>query len=682
MDYYYDSHIGFIDEHPSAYDRADTPSDILPGTSPVMNPIQVPEDSQREGVSESAAKLYQYNGIDSLRWSRFADPQDEQKDLEAHASKFPIISRYHRTMNGWETYSITIQDQSMREILRYLLRGYGEFDPELQDWTFYPPFKPLFHRWGELNDRETVLRDVPCAENTLSTLIDVLAPVVASSLAKVAKSRETNKIRFQELSDIFAPGTLVITKFYGVDTVCRVVKAVFNMSKSPMDSNSWIFTVEYVDWSGEESGYRKTSLEVVEFSGVRRVTKLPTFPVSYLTEEAKTRESLIQRGRKLEQLRGYRLMACNGVKLCKDKYGELRQEVVIGRVCIDTYAYYRGRKEAKPKLRSLDSENDSVAGEAKEPEVGYRTEFSIAHNVDPRPKHPGERNENLRKLTEEELLMTTPWVHGFDLKAKSWGLFCVDDLHEVIWNDNAFDKLILPNSEKEIALAFVEGKRRSNDSSFDDFIQNKGRGLIILMFGPPGVGKTFTAEAVAERSKVALYAMSAGDLGTQPSEVEENLGRALELCSMWDAILLLDEADVFLAARTNNSPKRNEFVSIFLRMLEYYTGTLFLTTNRVESIDHAFQSRIDLFLPYNDLTKQARRHVWEGLLDRVEHSLDVTDEELDNLSEFHLNGREIKNVVKSAHILWLGSDDNQTSPSDRLYSLAKNRIQALEPLYE
>ncbi|OTA86721.1 hypothetical protein M434DRAFT_81878 [Hypoxylon sp. CO27-5] len=536
-------------------------------------------------------------------------------------------------MIEWIIHSIYLLTIVTTVLLNFL-QDYPDFDPVIQDWTLHPPFEPLVHRWDAISDRDNALRVVPDSMDTWEALVAFLKPIVAPSLAKIAKLHAADGIDFRNMSHIFAPGTLVTVKFYGVDTVCRVVKSVLKPQKNMPDaSNSRIFTVEFVDWSGEESGYRTTSLEVKEFKGVHRINTLPIFPISYLTEEAKIKESMIERGRKFERLRGYRLMACNGVRLFKDVYQNIQREVVS-------------------------------------------TIFLLP------PKHISERNENLRKLTEEELLITTPWLHGFDLKTKRWGLFCVDDLYDVTWNDKAFDKLILPNSEKEMALAFVKGKQRSNDSSFDDFIQNKGRGLIILMFGPPGVGKTFTAEAVAEKSKVALYAMSAGDLGTKPSDVEKNLEQALELCSMWDAILLLDEADVFLAARTSNSPERNEFVSIFLRMMEYYTGILFLTTNRVESIDHAFQSRIDLFLPYNDLSKQARRHVWEGLLARLGHTLDVTEEALDNLSELHLNGREIKNIVKSAHMLRLGSDDDQTSPSDHLYSLAKNRIQALEPLNE
>lgn len=197
------------------------------------------------------------------------------------------------------------------------------------------------------------------------------------------------------------------------------------------------------------------------------------------------------------------------------------------------------------------------------------------------------------------------------------------------------------------------------------------------MFGPPGVGKTYTAEAVAERSRVPLYGLSAGTLGTKPEQVEAALDRALELCRLWNAMLLLDEADVFLSARTDADLARNELVSVFLTRLEYYQGICFLTTNRAASLDHAFQSRVDLFLPYRDLEPAARRRVWDNFVRRAggEERFEVDGAGLDELARVPLNGREIKNLIKSANLLTLKGGEKITK--ERLQMLADNRLQAL-----
>lgn len=311
---------------------------------------------------------------------------------------------------------------------------------------------------------------------------------------------------------------------------------------------------------------------------------------------------------------------------------------------------------------------------------GFESSFKVAQvEASSKPKGPSERNEDLSPLADDELLMTTPWIKGFDLKSKSFCELNVSEVQNMVWNDEAFDKLVLPGGEKELAWTFVENKSQST-SDFDDFVADKGRGLIILMFGPPGVGKTFTAEAVSERSRVPLYSMSAGDLGVQPSEVEAALERALELCRMWNAMLLLDEADVFLGERTSESLARNELVSIFLTKLEYYQGILFLTTNRISSIDHAFQSRVDLFLPYHDLRPEARRQVWVNFIEKAgREKFELTDGSLDELSQLRLNGREIKNLIKSAQLLSMKNLGGKV-PVDRLLLLANKRVEALKEL--
>ena len=171
------------------------------------------------------------------------------------------------------------------------------------------------------------------------------------------------------------------------------------------------------------------------------------------------------------------------------------------------------------------------------------------------------------------------------------------------------------------------------------------------MLGPPGVGKTLTAESVAEEMRVPLFMMSAGDLGLDPRSVENKLQGILDMCTRWNAILLLDEADVFLEERSLHELERNKLVTIFLRVLEYYEGILFLTTNRVRDIDPAFQSRIHVSLEYPELTGESRVVVWRNFLRGLEAEEQFGEEDLKALGEVGLNGRQIKNVLKSAVLL-------------------------------
>lgn len=105
-----------------------------------------------------------------------------------------------------------------------------------------------------------------------------------------------------------------------------------------------------------------------------------------------------------------------------------------------------------------------------------------------------------------------------------------------------------------------------------------------------------------------------------------------------------------METRHGTDLQRNELVSIFLRMLEYYQGILFLTSNRAEHIDPAFESRIDVSLRYPDLDKTSRRQIWSRFIESAK-GRSFSDEDLDKLAAVSLNGRQIKNVLKTANLL-------------------------------
>lgn len=246
-----------------------------------------------------------------------------------------------------------------------------------------------------------------------------------------------------------------------------------------------------------------------------------------------------------------------------------------------------------------------------------------------------------------------PELHCYALQRKKWVRLWIDNLEEVSFNEMAYPSLVLPGDYKQLLLAFAEAQ--IDGYGFDDVIAGKGQGILMLLAGPPGTGKTLTAEAVAEHMKRPLYSVSAGELGASAHGIENELDRVLELCTRWNAVLLLDEADIFLEKRTEHDLKRNTVVSVFLRKLEYYRGIMFLTTNRIGSFDDAFKSRIHVSIRYPDLDTAARRAIWENFIKKAQsiyqHGVDVSTQDFDELSQKTLNGREIRNIVKSAQLL-------------------------------
>ncbi|KAI0552379.1 P-loop containing nucleoside triphosphate hydrolase protein [Xylaria curta] len=205
----------------------------------------------------------------------------------------------------------------------------------------------------------------------------------------------------------------------------------------------------------------------------------------------------------------------------------------------------------------------------------------------------------------------------------------------------------------------------------------------MLFHGPPGAGKTLTAESVSEHLRRPLYVLGAGDLGSKAEEVERHLDEALVRCSWWNAILLIDESDVFIEKRTMDSLERNEIVSVFLRLIEYHKGIMILTTNRIKTMDPAFESRIDLMLAYDGLNHAGRKALWRSILSSPtvgQNVIAMEDSDYEILAAYSLNGRHIKSVAKVA--VRLAESRNEPLKRQYLEEVIKIRLKALQDIEE
>lgn len=140
------------------------------------------------------------------------------------------------------------------------------------------------------------------------------------------------------------------------------------------------------------------------------------------------------------------------------------------------------------------------------------------------------------KLSDDDLLVANPCLYGYNFTTKRWGksnpthpysvslnfvltmnylrsvAVGVDSVGPIEWNDEPFDNLVLSGNQKTLVKALVEAhyatdaaSGRASYARFDDFVQGKGQGLVINLFGNPGVGKTLTAEATSERKRFILF---------------------------------------------------------------------------------------------------------------------------------------------------------------------------------
>lgn len=183
----------------------------------------------------------------------------------------------------------------------------------------------------------------------------------------------------------------------------------------------------------------------------------------------------------------------------------------------------------------------------------------------------------------------------------------INQLTEYQYDATMNDKLVLPENTRTVVSMLLEHR-----GGFKDIVGGKGNGAIVLCVGPPGVGKTLTAEVYAETAKMPLYSVQCSQLGLTPDALETELLKVFMRAQRWNAILMLDEADVYVAER-GLSIEQNAIVGVFLRVLEYYQGVLFLTSNRADSIDDAVASRCLARLTYELPTLMDQARIWKVL---------------------------------------------------------------------
>ncbi|KAI8954915.1 hypothetical protein F4801DRAFT_530445 [Xylaria longipes] len=519
------------------------------------------------------------------------------------------------------------------------------------------------------------------------------------------------KVTFNELWYIFKPGYEVRTPGESQIQVYRVAKvtggrsvvkqatgrdpsenlASMKLKEEGFSEGSFIIECFYIHYDGTMFGPVNKTFQIRRFDGDRNVTMLPVVPLHCYANEGEIRKGLEIRGKKFTKLSNPAARAHRKYKgLTLDK----NPEQVESEVIIDFELAFMQTKIEKPIFGLRDK---LVADDMREltylPTVDYicprqgccgndiifgdyqvdtmeRKHFMEKHKnlIDDNP-------ENSDQLSLEHIILLPPHVYGFILRTRRWATFDIDCLDEIPPSEEGWNNLVIKKYIKDTVLALVKNHERPRGSqatiqgalSSVDLVQGKGRGLIILLHGEPGVGKTSTAECVAALTGRPLFPITCGDIGDKAETVETNLEKNFQLAHKWGCVLLLDEADIFLSARTVDDIQRNAIVSVFLRTLEYYSGILFLTTNRVGKIDRAFKSRIHFSLLYKKLNRERTIRIWKNNLKRVQKEFKTEGKEIncksneilefakkhykelkesDNLIVW--NGRQIRNAFQTA----------------------------------
>ncbi|KAI0193607.1 hypothetical protein EV127DRAFT_334690 [Xylaria flabelliformis] len=571
---------------------------------------------------------------------------DDEGQVAATSAAKPVI-----TMNIHSQYLI----HALQAVISYYPRV------NLQDCpvSIPAPYRLLYLHRAELahyRDNQPSSHSSEYAEIT-ARHIDVLLKFLAENMGEsLTKEEALHKMDHPSATfDLFwlllKPGQIIYAKRYGLWTpyVISSITAGSSTAFTPYKVDCW-----FLESNGVAVKRYMETFRVQPWTGEQVIDSLPVIPEAFWVENkaaqgGKTmKEKCIAEGRLYWELlkkptymdyEGMLVNPSSGNGQCPGPTGQFSGRVICDPVGFDRYYTTspdlmggnrsslnssRGGSPMPPPLdhlpRSLPRCGCDACNKSRDPTQGNNSPYAGFKTLDPTCDAPPESELFYHVLSSV--------IPSFLPNSRRWACVNLSFLKPIKANRDAFKELVLDDEIKMTVKALIgkfateaEGRLLPWNT---DFVQNKGEGRIFLLHGTPGVGKTSTAECIAESTNRPLIAITSGDLGVDTYRVEESLRYFLELGQRYGALLLLDEADVYLERRRSMDITRNGLVSTFLRALEYYRGVLFLTTNRVQAFDSAFLSRIHVALHYKNLRDEDRERIWANTFERLERESNGT----------------------------------------------------------
>ncbi|EFY96203.2 ATPase (AAA) domain protein [Metarhizium robertsii] len=571
------------------------------------------------------------------------------------------------TLMTARSYKLRIYSPAIINALQSVVQYYPAQELAGEAIVVQWPYAVLVHHYDELSDfrdacatkdpRKVCIRE----RNTREHLTLLLHFLDEHVMTDVRAERERNKRGFYTWEHAWVhlkPGATFLQRFRTESDWTPYV--VHSISGGVFDNppKDWTCSVWKLVYDGKYLGRHMGQNDIVKFDGELDFTKCDKrlVEVDALEESARLDQVVAQQ---IEYGKKYWKLLKKQCKYYKGKSRDFPFNEIDGLVMTDPKSHYTHSQP--PRLMDdTDCRNwvtDCVCATCRErkadsSEKQITSLFGDYNYIDV---------EDEDELTAHQYLVCNFEMHAYVFSTRKWERLHVDNFFEPKFEENMFDNLVMEEQRKRIlkGLSKSFARRNKNDEIVPmdlweaDFVKGKGGGLIFLLHGKPGVGKTCTAECVAAFTRRPLMVLTPSDIGTDPDDVESILARNFKTAQSWGAVILIDEADVFMECRSTTDLVRNSF----LRALEYYSGILFLTTNRVGAFDDAFVSRVHIQLHYDEFTDSQRQQVWHTFIDKLARErgshmrLNIDAKEYIRGAEMRSvkwNGREIRNAFQTA----------------------------------
>ncbi|KAK0643994.1 P-loop containing nucleoside triphosphate hydrolase protein [Cercophora newfieldiana] len=629
--------------------------------------------------------------IDDTEWKR---PPDPARDLNyAIVVEEKVSYDYYGNETGRKEL-LTLVSPALVTAFNDVVKHFPGIGLNGGKVTLTAPYAPLFFYYDELQKLgEDDSEENSGLKDDLIHLADFYSRRIKPAHDVIKQDQANNLVIFKDLWALFRPGDLIYTLDpFGEPTIHMLDATEYRPGQRSQETYSITrfrrFSADLWSMTFDRATGRFQRIiltrSIKSFSDARPISSLPFYPLShYRGDIDQLRATLQKRGRWWKEL-------VSQPPSCKSYDGPARQhgitfhdsENLCERVLVDGSA----SSSLVGTSRRVSDHPSAMSGlmggttyqriEYEYPVygAGLSSMYDDFDDFDPK---------NEFSDLQAELCPAT--VVGYALQRRCWYEIQCSKVAEVDWAPNTMENLVIDEKTKRTLVCLVDQHKKNRGRGLSDIIKSKGKGLIVVLHGNPGVGKTLTAEAVAEHTRKPLYPINIGEL-THENDIVGQLAMHFGRASRWDAVLLMDEADVLLEKRSYENLNRNAIVSVFLRMLEYYEGILFLTTNRLLTMDSAFESRIQLAIRLPDLGPESRRLIWTNLIRR----LDADEEEgkaelmshLDDMAEWELNGRQIRNILTMAESLALGSQRRRGALRYKLVENMANEAISFRDFFE
>ncbi|KAI9761081.1 MAG: bck1-like resistance to osmotic shock [Chaenotheca gracillima] len=463
------------------------------------------------------------------------------------------------------------------------------------------------------------------AQRTLSlSIVEDEWAMVQYKMSEIDEGK-CKSVTFAQAWMLYRPKTTIYTieddewRAYVIEE-CSGLEPTSNGGYMPLKLKCW-----FVTFNGKQFIKRHRHLEIPQFSISKPISSLKYVPAGYLPNEGEVRSKLIRRGRAFKaRVERVNLMDYVGSVAGKDFSEE------PARVMID---YDMGSKYGRVPQPS-DVEEAHLA-----PSVG----------------------KDLKPLA---LLLCPPTVDVYFMQDNRWGSVRLDQLRDVEFDMEAWERLVIRDGKTTRNL--IEAVVLSYGSQRQISIPHSNKGSVILLHGPPGVGKASSVgqhaplfpEAIAEREHIPLLSVSGGYFSSSANEMSIKLRELFDYALRWKAVVLLNDADVFLEKRgpDDTDVAKERMTSIFAQEIKHFDGLLFLITSRLTSFDEEIHSAIQSTAVFNHLHKDSRALIWKGMLDEwlgSGHSKSELGELYERCESYEFNSgdlkpRQIRNCIRTA----------------------------------